>query len=118
MRAKVVVARLVAFVALAASPARAVLTAAGPTWDHFMWQGMQQEFVRPDGTHCRGRTSLAVSQNAVCYVAPDDTLRCAGTVYGKKFGPHFTDAGMSGVEQILLSPTRKTSILQLFSGIR
>jgi hypothetical protein len=100
---------LVAAVVLAAFPALAVLTAAGPTGDDFMWQGMQQEFVRADGTHCRGRTAMAVSQNAVCYVAPDDTLRCAGSIYSKRFGSTFTDAGITGVEQILLSPTRTAS---------
>jgi hypothetical protein len=105
MRARLLL--LVVAAGLIAAPADAALTAAGPTADTFMWQGMQQHFVE-NGTACRGRTALAVSENAVCYVATDDSLRCAGRVYGKNFGTSFTDAGMTGVDQILLSPKRPT----------
>jgi hypothetical protein len=98
---------LVASLMLIAAPARADLTGGAPTADIFMWQGMQQHFVQ-NGMPCRGRTALAVSQTAVCYVAPDDTLRCAGRIGSKNFGDRFTDAGMTGVEQILLSPRRQT----------
>jgi hypothetical protein len=46
-----------------------------------------------------------VADQAVCYVAADKVLRCAGQIYTNAYGPQFIDTGMKDVEQILLSST-------------
>jgi hypothetical protein len=103
------IARALGYVAALAALLPAVtlgLTPAGPSPGRFMWQGTQRDFVKSDGTACAGRVALSVGQDAVCYTAADDSLRCAGRVYRREFGPTFSAAGITGVEQILISPTK------------
>jgi hypothetical protein len=107
-------ARALSYVAALAALVPAVafgLTPAGPGPGGFMWQGMQRDFVKSDGTACVGRVALAVGQDAVCYTAADDSLRCAGRVYRWDFGPTFSATGLTGVEQILISPTEGIELL-------
>lgn len=81
------------------------LTPVPPTAASFGWQGLQKQFKRSDGSTCTGAVTIAMGDQAVCFVAADDSLRCAGRVYMKTFGTTFVDTGQKQVDQILLSPT-------------
>jgi hypothetical protein len=78
------------------------LTPAAPSAGNFLWQSLQARF---NGLGCEGRVTIAMGDQALCFVAADDSLRCAGRVYQTTWGPQFTHAGHEGVDQILLSAT-------------
>jgi hypothetical protein len=71
-----------------------------------MWQGVQRAFVNQVNQPCAGGIPITVGDRAVCYADPSGTLKCAGAIYDQIFGGAFTPvAGVSGVQQILISPT-------------
>jgi hypothetical protein len=76
-----------------------------PSDKEFMWQGQQRRFLDAEGQPCAVRVSLAISDQAFCFTAADDTLRCAGRIYQTTFGPRFVAAGPLGVDQISIMPT-------------
>ncbi len=78
------------------------LTPAPPTASNFMWQGLQERF---NGSTCVGAVTLAVTSDAVCYVAANGSLMCAGQVHTTNHGTSFAAAGQTGVDQVLLSST-------------
>lgn len=80
------------------------LTPVAPSAGNFMWQGQQLKFTR-GSTSCTGRAVAAMGDQAFCYLAADDTLKCAGQVYTRTFGTSFVAAGQSRVDQVFLSPT-------------
>jgi len=82
-----------------------VLTPVPPSAGHFGWQGLQTQFKDANGPACTGAVTVAIGDQATCFVAADDSLRCAGVVYTKSFGPRFVDTGQNGVDQILIGPT-------------
>jgi hypothetical protein len=67
------------------------------------WQSLQRSYRTAGGTTCNSRVTLGVGDQAVCYEASDDTMKCAGTIYMTGYGSGFTATGRSGVDQILLS---------------
>lgn len=81
------------------------LTPVPPNAASFGWQGLQRQFKDADGSTCTGAVTIAMGDQAVCFVAADDSLRCAGRVYMKTFGSRFVDTGQRQVDQILLSST-------------
>ncbi len=81
------------------------LTPVPPSAGNFGWQGLQTQFKDSSGLTCSGAVTIAMGDQAMCFVAADDSLRCAGVVYMKNFGPRFTATGQTGVDQILLGTT-------------
>jgi hypothetical protein len=78
------------------------LRSAPPQFGSYGWQSLQTSFVRNDASACTGRLTFAMGPTAMCYVAADDTLKCAGRVGPVTFGSSFGSAGQTGVDQILL----------------
>jgi hypothetical protein len=70
-----------------------------------MWQGLQESFVTAQGVPCRGRVTIAMGDRALCFVAADDSMRCAGKIYKTNYGTTFAATGQTGVDQITLSLT-------------
>jgi hypothetical protein len=91
------------FVVTASSRSAALPVA--PTTTRFGWQGAQTAFLDANGAPCTGRVAVATSDHATCYTASDDTLKCSGATFTTTYGNGFVDAGRTGVDQILLSPT-------------
>lgn len=107
---------LSAFLGLRALPAYGgprgaapVLTPEAPTAQQFMWQGQQARLAR-DGVSCPARIALGVGDQAVCYAAADESLKCAGRIHTHDFGTSFvTVPGQLAVDQILISPTTNSA---------
>lgn len=76
-----------------------------PTSTDFMWPSLQEKLLRSDGVACAGQITLAVGDQAVCYVAAGGELRCAGSIYTHAYGTSFTATGQTGVDQIAISAT-------------
>ena len=85
--------------------ALAELTPMAPPAGKFGWQSLYTAFKDRRGTPCTGAVTVAIGDQVTCYVAADDSLRCAGVVGSKNFGNQFVDTGQTGVDQILISPT-------------
>jgi hypothetical protein len=91
------------------SPSVGALLPVAPTASSFMWQTLQSAFVGSNGQSCTGRVALAVSDHAVCFEAANDSLECAGSTYSTTYGSSFVPAGLSAVDQIILSATVNSS---------
>lgn len=89
---------------------QAGLTPVAPTVGRFGWQSLQTEFKDRNGTTCTGAVTVTVGNQAVCYVAADDSLRCAGSAYTRTFGNQFVATGQTGVDQILIAPDSQICI--------
>jgi hypothetical protein len=85
------------------------LTPSAPAAGAFMWQSLQTHFQR-GGAACTGRTVAAMGDQAFCYLAADNQLKCAGRVYSRTFGSNFVPIGQSSVDQVLLSSTSNSEI--------
>jgi hypothetical protein len=70
-----------------------------------MWQGVQDQFRDANNQPCQMRIAIAMGDQATCFVASDGNLHCAGQLDTHDFGTTFVDTGISGVQQILMSPT-------------
>lgn len=86
------------------------LTPMPPTASNFGWQSLQTAFKDRRGNPCTGAVTVGIGDQATCYVAADDSLRCAGAVGNKKFGNQFVATGQTGVDQILISSTANSDI--------
>jgi hypothetical protein len=76
-----------------------------PSESQFMWQNVQTEFIYDSGQTCTGMVTVAMGDQATCYVGSDDELRCAGRVFSTTWGTSFTGTGQMGVEQVFIRPT-------------
>lgn len=74
----------------------------------FMWPSVQEHF-HVNGIPCTGQVTVAVGDRAVCFVGADDDVHCAGAVYTHDWGPTFTAIGVTGVDQIVITPTANSA---------
>jgi hypothetical protein len=67
-----------------------------------MYQGTQRLFKTTTGTTCGGRVAASMGAGGFCYLAADDTVKCAGLVGGNNYGMTLQSIGQTGAEQILI----------------
>jgi hypothetical protein len=67
-----------------------------------MYQGGQRDFRTQRGGTCKGRVAAAMAGTGFCFLAADDSVKCAGVIAGLDHGPRPTDIGVTGAEQIML----------------
>jgi hypothetical protein len=72
-----------------------------PTCQTFMWQNLQTDFIDKKGVRCTGRVTAAMGTRAVCYVASDNELKCAGSLFETTWGPNFTGTGVFNADQVM-----------------
>ncbi len=73
--------------------------------DAFGWQNIQTAFEYESGDPCTGRVTLAMGDQAACYVSSDEELKCAGRVFTTTWGPTFVGTGQFNTEQVLIRST-------------
>ncbi len=78
------------------------VTAVAPTVGNAMYQGTQRDFRTQLGTTCRGRVAASMGGTGFCYLAADDSVKCAGVVGGINYGLTASSTGQTGVEQIMV----------------
>lgn len=76
-----------------------------PSAEKFMWQGVQTDFHKGSGEPWKGKIVLSVGDQAVCYMAADKQLKCAGRVYQQNWGSAFVGTGIFDPDQVYISET-------------
>ena len=67
-----------------------------------MYQGTQRLFKTEGGGTCAGRAAASMGAGGFCYLASDDSVKCAGMVGNTSYGMTFQSIGQTGAEQLLL----------------
>jgi hypothetical protein len=62
-----------------------------------MYQGTQRKFMTSSGSTCNGRVAAQLSADGFCFLAADDSLKCAGVAGNQNFGTLFSSAHSLGV---------------------
>ena len=83
-------------------PSGTPVTPVAPAPGKVMYQGQQRLFRTTTGTTCSGRVAASMAGTGFCYLASDDSVKCAGLVGGTTYGMTLASIGVGGVEQILL----------------
>jgi hypothetical protein len=78
------------------------VTPVAPSAGKAMYQGQQRVFRTTSGGTCNGRVAAGMSGTGFCFLAADDTVKCAGTIGPIVYGSSFAATGVIGAEQILL----------------
>jgi len=85
------------------APAMAVpVTAAAPSVAAPMYQGTQTLFATDTGGTCTGRVAASMGGTSFCFLASDDSVKCAGQVDATNFGMTFGSTGQTGALQIMV----------------
>jgi hypothetical protein len=80
----------------------APVTPVAPTASMAMYQGTQRLFTTQLGTTCPGRVAASMGGTGFCFLASDDTVRCAGVIGSVDYGMQLASIGQTGVEQIMV----------------
>lgn len=67
-----------------------------------MYQGTQRLFKTEGGGTCEGRAAASMGAGGFCYLASDDSVKCAGMVGNTNYGMTFQAIGQTGAAQLLL----------------
>ena len=67
-----------------------------------MYQGTQRLFKTAAGSTCTGRVAASMGASGFCYLASDDSVKCAGLVGGNTYGMTLAPIGQTGAEQLLI----------------
>lgn len=76
-----------------------------PKQGDWMWQSQQTRLRSAAGKACAAKLTLAVGPGAVCFTNSQDELVCSGRIDTHTYSPGFQKVGLTGVDQIMLSPT-------------
>lgn len=78
------------------------VTPVAPSSGRAMYQGTQRLFKTSMGGTCTGRVAASMSGTGFCYLAADDSVKCAGLIGGVNYGMTFAPAGVMNAEQIMV----------------
>ncbi|MBA2543426.1 MAG: hypothetical protein H0V17_27540 [Deltaproteobacteria bacterium] len=78
------------------------VTSIAPSVAEPMYQGSQTLFRTDQGGTCTGRVAASMAGGGFCFLAADDTVKCAGQIDATSFGMSFGTTGQSGAVQIMV----------------